>query len=239
MKNDPYYLLIRDETQGPFTFYQVRSMWSAGTLTGKTLFSQPGMSEWKPLLDMQEALESADAPKLVPQIHAQSIPASPSQLSVVASSGGNPITNPTTKSNPSVTASGSAPDQPSSQPALTQAAQPNQEKTLLAIALSLLIVLLIGFILSNVQPATDGVASGDKNAYSAACNFIRQRYPGAKEFSSFQDSNVRPTYEAGVFQVEVIVTGVNAFNAPVRNRMIVDVKLQNNKWVYQDHMVKN
>lgn len=47
--NDATYLWLNDEQAGPFTALQLRSMWTAGTITAATLCWQEGMEEWVPV----------------------------------------------------------------------------------------------------------------------------------------------------------------------------------------------
>lgn len=47
--NDATYLWLNDAQAGPFTALQLRSMWTAGTITAATLCWQEGMEEWVPL----------------------------------------------------------------------------------------------------------------------------------------------------------------------------------------------
>ena len=53
-----YYVLQNDETKGPYTLGQLRSMWSSGAITGQTLYCQEGYSEWLPLRQLQAELDS-------------------------------------------------------------------------------------------------------------------------------------------------------------------------------------
>ncbi len=46
---DATYLWLNDQQAGPFTALQLRSMWTAGTITAATLCWQDGMEEWAPL----------------------------------------------------------------------------------------------------------------------------------------------------------------------------------------------
>ena len=57
-----YYILQNDETKGPFTIGQLRSMWNSGAITGKTHFCQEGFSQWLPLSDLQSELEPPSQP---------------------------------------------------------------------------------------------------------------------------------------------------------------------------------
>jgi TM2 domain-containing membrane protein YozV len=53
-----YYILEGEATKGPFTLGQLRSMWSAGSITAKTMFCQEGDAQWRPLSDLVHLLES-------------------------------------------------------------------------------------------------------------------------------------------------------------------------------------
>jgi hypothetical protein len=57
------------------------------------------------------------------------------------------------------------------------------------------------------------------DAYIAAKKFTMQHYPGAKSFSSYDHTLV--TVNSGVYTVTLMVDGVNSFNSPIRNEVIV------------------
>jgi hypothetical protein len=44
-----YYVIMEDQTKGPYTISQLRSMWESGVLTSKTMHCKEGDTEWKPL----------------------------------------------------------------------------------------------------------------------------------------------------------------------------------------------
>lgn len=52
-----YYIAQNDETNGPYTIGQLRTMWNSGAITGETLYCQEGWSEWLPLSAMIEKFE--------------------------------------------------------------------------------------------------------------------------------------------------------------------------------------
>jgi hypothetical protein len=52
-----YYVLQNNETKGPYTLNQLRSMWTSGTLTGNMQYCEEGYTEWLPLSDLQSTLE--------------------------------------------------------------------------------------------------------------------------------------------------------------------------------------
>ena len=60
---DQYFLLRNDKEEGPFTEFQLRSMWRAGSITGDVLFSQPGAPEWLPLSKIAPTLEKPEQPQ--------------------------------------------------------------------------------------------------------------------------------------------------------------------------------
>jgi len=79
-------------------------------------------------------------------------------------------------------------------------------------------------------------ASSDANsaylkddAYSAAKTFASRVYPGAKSFSSRDESPVVVTAGA-IYSVTLVVDGVNAFNAPVRNVVLVTEVQSGDHW---------
>jgi TM2 domain-containing membrane protein YozV len=57
-----YYILQNDETKGPYTLGQLRSMWSSGSITTKTMHCQEGDSEWRPLSGIVRELEPPATP---------------------------------------------------------------------------------------------------------------------------------------------------------------------------------
>jgi len=67
-----FYILQSDETKGPYTIGQLRSMWSAGAITGSTLYCEDGYDEWLPLSGIADQLESPP-----PAAQHRSAPASP------------------------------------------------------------------------------------------------------------------------------------------------------------------
>ena len=66
-----YYILQNDETKGPYTIGQLRSMWNSGAITGQTLFCQEGFSQWLPLSDLQSELEPPQPSQPSPQFYQQ------------------------------------------------------------------------------------------------------------------------------------------------------------------------
>ncbi|MEI9866677.1 MAG: DUF4339 domain-containing protein [Limisphaerales bacterium] len=52
-----YYINQSGENYGPYTFEQLRSMWSAGQVTGDTLYCEEGYEEWLRLSDLLDAQE--------------------------------------------------------------------------------------------------------------------------------------------------------------------------------------
>jgi hypothetical protein len=52
-----YYIIEGEETKGPFTIGQLRSMWNTGSITGKTMHCQEGDESWRPLSSILDQLE--------------------------------------------------------------------------------------------------------------------------------------------------------------------------------------
>jgi hypothetical protein len=50
-----FYILIGDNQTGPWSLAQVQAFWRAGAVSLKTLYAQPGASEWKPLSAILDA----------------------------------------------------------------------------------------------------------------------------------------------------------------------------------------
>ena len=61
-----YYVLQNDETKGPYTLNQLRSMWGSGALTGNMRYCEEGYTDWLPLSDLQLMLEP-EPQRLSPQ----------------------------------------------------------------------------------------------------------------------------------------------------------------------------
>jgi len=57
MNEIEYYLILDDKEQGPFTIGQLRSLWNAGKITGKTCYFQAGMTAWEPMAQILSRLE--------------------------------------------------------------------------------------------------------------------------------------------------------------------------------------
>ena len=72
-----YYIIQNNETKGPFTIGQLRTMWSSGAVTTETLYCRDGWSEWLPLLAMARELESSAVPTV------QSVPVQSSVCATV------------------------------------------------------------------------------------------------------------------------------------------------------------
>jgi len=62
-----YYILQNNETKGPYTLNQLKSMWSSGTVTGNLQYCEEGYTEWQPLSDLQPMLEPEPLQRLSPQ----------------------------------------------------------------------------------------------------------------------------------------------------------------------------
>ena len=52
-----YYILEADQSRGPFTIGQLRSMWSTGSITTKTMHYREGDAEWRPLRTILHVIE--------------------------------------------------------------------------------------------------------------------------------------------------------------------------------------
>jgi hypothetical protein len=58
-----YYIVQNDETKGPLTIGQLRSMWNAGTVNSDTLYCEEGFDTWLHLRVLAEQLESPSVEK--------------------------------------------------------------------------------------------------------------------------------------------------------------------------------
>ena len=52
-----YFVIIKDETAGPYTMTQLKSMWLTGALSLQTPFMQEGTDQWEPMETMVDLLE--------------------------------------------------------------------------------------------------------------------------------------------------------------------------------------
>jgi hypothetical protein len=75
------------------------------------------------------------------------------------------------------------------------------------------------------KPATLNLNYDPIDAYAAAKQFMKQQYPGAQSFSDYDHSKVIDEGGGDCF-VSVTVNGVNAFNAPIRDAMGVNIRFQ-------------
>ncbi len=60
-----YFILLNDETKGPYTLAQLKAMWNSGAITMETLHCQEGYSQWLPLSVILGELEPATMPPLI------------------------------------------------------------------------------------------------------------------------------------------------------------------------------
>lgn len=52
-----YFIIQNDETRGPYTLGQLRTMWDSGIITGETMHYQEGYSDWLPMSTILHKLE--------------------------------------------------------------------------------------------------------------------------------------------------------------------------------------
>ncbi len=117
------------------------------------------------------------------------------------------------------------------------------DKLVLMIFIGVMILgALLGFFASQVnltntdKPAlpaesTSGKAGSDLtyDAYYQAKEFVKKHYPGAKSFSDFDHSKVINKGD-GHYAISLTVTGVNSFNAPIQDAMLVEMRGQSGIW---------
>jgi hypothetical protein len=63
-KMNKYRIIANGDERGPYTFEQLRSMWSSGQLTTEALYWQEGMTEWESIEGL--GLDSAIQPHSLP-----------------------------------------------------------------------------------------------------------------------------------------------------------------------------
>ena len=66
------------------------------------------------------------------------------------------------------------------------------------------------------------------DAYDAAINFTKQNYPGAQSFAPYDRSSI--TVNGGLYRVDFLVKGVNAYNAPLDNEVEVQETVNGKTW---------
>jgi hypothetical protein len=71
-----YRINLNGEERGPYTFEQLRSMWSSGYITADTLYWQEGMAEWEPIEKLQLDLPVQPVSRSQPSTSLQRIPPS-------------------------------------------------------------------------------------------------------------------------------------------------------------------
>lgn len=104
---------------------------------------------------------------------------------------------------------------------------PKQGLALAAGASAALVALLCALAFSGpTPPAPDETAM---SAWSAAQQLVEAQHPGAKTFSRFKESVVERAPD-GNYLVGLRVDGVNAFNAPVRQDLVVEMRRDGDTW---------
>jgi hypothetical protein len=84
------------------------------------------------------------------------------------------------------------------------------------------------------KPAAPNLGFDRFEEYAAAKRFIQAQYPGAQSFSDCDDSTVVASYAGdGYCSVTFAVSGVNGFNAPIRDTMTVKMIFQNGTFQLQ------
>lgn len=72
-----YYIIQNDETKGPYTIGQLRSMWSSASITGDTLYCEEGYDTWLHMRVLGSELEpqppSQPSPHFYPQHPPQTV----------------------------------------------------------------------------------------------------------------------------------------------------------------------
>jgi hypothetical protein len=83
------------------------------------------------------------------------------------------------------------------------------------------------------KPAAPNLNYDPIDAYAAAKEFIKRQYPGAQSFSDYDNSKVIDEGGGDCF-VSITVNGVNAFNAPIRDAMGVNLRFQDGNFFLRD-----
>jgi hypothetical protein len=58
---DTFYILVENETRGPYTLNQLKTMWNIGSVTVRTMFMAESAAEWTPLRNILHRLETPQA----------------------------------------------------------------------------------------------------------------------------------------------------------------------------------
>lgn len=108
-----------------------------------------------------------------------------------------------------------------------------QRKSAIQLAV-VLIVAAIGCVwmynsmMSEARSGKLNMDSMDEDAHYTAEQFIKKQTAGAREVSSYRDSVV--THDGSTYYVACHVDGLNAFGGPVRQALIVEMKLDGGTW---------
>ena len=62
-----FYILKGNETQGPFTFNQIKSLWKSGSVTTNSFYCREGDDKWCPILEIIKDLEDLKPEKSAKQ----------------------------------------------------------------------------------------------------------------------------------------------------------------------------
>jgi hypothetical protein len=90
---------------------------------------------------------------------------------------------------------------------------------------------------ANKHPPAPKIGFDRFEEYDAAKKFIQAQYPGAQSFSSCDDSKVVASYAGdGYCSVTVAVSGVNRFNAPIRDTMTVNMNFKDGRFLLQGNI---
>jgi hypothetical protein len=70
-----YFILQNNETQGPYSIEELRSLWNNGTITGETFYCKQGYDEWLRLEKIVDCLQSASADRTSSEQSRTNLPA--------------------------------------------------------------------------------------------------------------------------------------------------------------------
>jgi hypothetical protein len=110
------------------------------------------------------------------------------------------------------------------------------------VVMSLIVMSIIIFVMAKCngceadddkprrQPTAYEQEKNEKfEAYVAAKQIIKKKYPGVKEIASYGEAQIRK--EGSTYYIAVMVDGVNAFNAPVRKVVGLSIHRSGEQWI--------
>jgi hypothetical protein len=236
-----------EKERGPYSLAKLSEMWLSKTIDAETLYATEGMEGWESVAALQD-LFPRQAPKGVPprgyysdEVHQwkeekklpPKVPANRlgncpdcgKEVSLRAAACphcGAPIAAGSSQKPPYI-----PPSAPLSAP-VSKKGMDAGLTIVMALGGALLFFFIVGMIAQANQTPEQRADDMKFDAYYTAGQFIKKRYPGAKEIGEYQDSTVRRVGD--VYTVTTSVDGLNAFGGPVRKAFTVELRLDGTTW---------